>query len=325
MKSITADSNRYWIEQHPLKWMRYLRRNHKIQDRDTVMNLIFNVFPDEGRKLIENFSLNEEQKKLELLKWIIYQPQITCGIFSDQRKGKDATVCEVFGDVIVFYKKVFPKVWEKFVPRFVTLGNVRNPPFVDEKEDMYFSFDSIPSGTKEKEVWIYSSEIEAVLPARGFKEKENTLFSYLSGTLAQNHQKLFGCSKLASKVDINFLRDMNVKIFKYISREKLKIEGVERVNILSELGHWLLPHDVKDPRSTLLAFDNQLFTVNYDLPKWWSDEYSEQFRDIPMDKVWDYIEAVYSEDMKLPSIKTMVFQKFRKKISLNDLKLKLGA
>lgn len=313
-ETITSMSNRKWLDTHQLKLQRYLRRQHKREDRGVVFNLIFNEFPDEGRKLVSDFDLSETIKKEFFLKWLIYRPQITCGVFGDQRMGKDALICQVFEEVIQYCK-----THKLNIPRFVTLGNVRKPPFVTE-DDMYFSFKNIPSGTKNKEVWIYSSEIEVQLPSRQALGEENKLYSMLEGTMAQNHQKLFGCCKLASKVDINFIRSMNIKLFKFISRDKLRMEGVERSHILSELGLWLLPKDVTNFQETLLSFNDQLFKVNYDLPKWWNDDYSEQYRDIPMNKIEDFIEDAYSNDLGLHSIQIAVAQKFRKSLSLSQLK-----
>jgi hypothetical protein len=319
--SITAQSNKYWLEKNKFKVERYLRRHHERQDWMTVLALLYDSHPDEGRKLIENYNLPETYKKKMLVEWLIFQKQISCGVFADQRMGKDALICKLFEDCIQYIKDN-PKYHIK-PPRIVTLGNIRCPPFVDPK-DMYFSFKNIPSGTKEREVWIYSSEIETQLPAREGMSAENKLFSQLEGTMAQNHQKLFGCCKLASKVDLNFIRGMNCKLFKYISPEKLNIEGVERVNVLSPLGYWLLPPDHRDKSRSLVSFDNQLFTVNYNLPSFWSDEYSEQFRDIPMDKIWEYVDTVFSEDMGINSIQIAVAQKFRVSLSKEEICKYLG-
>ena len=112
---------------------------------------------------------------------------------------------------------------------------------------------------------------------------------------------------------------MNVKLFKYISPEKLNIEGVERVNILSELGRWLLPSNMEDKSGTLMCFANQLFTVDYDLPDWWSSEYSEQFNNIPIEKVWDYVEAICGDEMKISHIQIAVQQKFRVTLSKQEI------
>lgn len=318
MKSITAESSRAWIDSHPLKLYRYLRRNHRRADHNDVLYLLYVKHPDEGRKLLQNFSLTDEQKKDLLLEWIIFQPQITCGVLADQRMGKDATMCEVFTEALEYCEEnKIPK------PRIVTLNNMKCPPFVDEK-DMYYSFKHIPSGTAEKEVWIYCSEIETVLPAREGKSPENQLFNQLEGTMAQNHQKLFGCSKLLSKVDINFIRSLNCKIFKFISPEKLKIENVERGNVLSELGYWHLPKNPFDKTKTLLSFDDQLFTVCYNLPVWWSERYSEQFREVPIEKVWDYVECQFDSGLSIGSIQTAVSQKFRTLLKKEDICARLG-
>ena len=149
-----------------------------------------------------NYDLPEKDKKSELIRWLIHQPQITCLILGDQRMGKDALICHIFDDIIGYCKE---NNLQK--PRFVTLGNVKKPPFVrvDPEEDkgkkgyvndMYFSWKKIPSGTASKPVYIYCSEIEQVLPAReSMAGTENKLFSVLEGTLGQNHQKLFGAVK----------------------------------------------------------------------------------------------------------------------------------
>lgn len=316
--SITAMSNRKWIDTHQLKLQRYLRRHHKLEDRATVFDLLFMHYPDEGRKLIENYDLSDLIKKQLFLQWIVEQPQISLGAFGDQRMGKDATLCEIIEEGLQYCEDNFlPK------PRVVTLGNLRKPPFVDSK-DMYFSFKNIPSGSLEKEVWIYSTEIETVLPAREGAGPENRLFSQLEGTMAQNHQKLFGCCKLASKVDINFIRGMNCKIFKYISPEKLAIPNVERDMVLTGLGKWHLPSNPYDKSSTLLAFNNQLFTVNYDLPDWWDETYSEQFRNIPMDKIWEYVDVQWENGLKPFSIQIAVAQKFRTQLTVKEIKDHLG-
>ena len=223
-KSITAMQSTGYLFNNPLKVERYLRRCHTPEDRDDVFCLLIKKYPDEGVKLVSNYNLPDEEKKLLLVEWLIFQPQITCGIFADQRYGKDALICQIFTEVIEYCEKFNIKK-----PRFVTLGNIKKPPFVDNN-DMYFSFRDIPAGDEETEVWIYCSEIETVIPSREGSASENRLFSQLEGTMAQNHQKLFGCCKLASKVDINFIRGMNVRLLKFISPEKLNVENVEREN-----------------------------------------------------------------------------------------------
>lgn len=318
--SITAMSSRNWIDKHPLKLQRYLRRFHKREDYPIVFEQLFWQVPDEGKKLIQNFDKSNSQKRRMLIEWLIHQPQITCGVFADQRMGKDALICEIFSDVIHYFKTA-----ELEPPRFVTLGNIKKPPFVDE-DDMYFSFRKIPAGSASREVWIYCSEIETVLPAREGSGPENKLFSQLEGTMAQNHQKLFGASKLASKVDINFIRGMNVKLFKFISPEKLRIEGVERENIISPLARWHLPDDKKDKPRTLMVFDNNLLTANFNLPNWWSTEYSEQFRDVSMEKIKEAIETYYDDGqgMKTSAIRTIVQQRFRVELSKQQIEDVLG-
>lgn len=316
--TVTANSSRAWLDRHILKLERYLRRYHKREDRGTVFDLIFMINPDEGRKLIQNYDLSMSDKIKLLLNFIVKEKQLTFLTFGDQRMGKDASVCFVIEAALQFCA-------ENSIsrPRVVTLGNIRCPPFVDPK-DMYFSFKSIPPGTSDNEVWIYCSEIETVLPAREGSSPENKLFSQLEGTLAQNHQKLFGCVKLAAKVDINALRSCNVKLFKFISPEKLLVENVERANIVSPLGNWLLPRNRFNKSECLLSFDNHLLTINLPLPPWWTEEYSEQFRDIPFDKIQEYIEVVYSNGLNKQQIQIAVAQKFRHQVSFKQIDDILG-
>jgi hypothetical protein len=319
-QSITSEENRNWLRGRGSgKFDRYLRNNHHPDNHQIVKDLIFWAFPDEGKKLVMNYDLEDEIKKLLLVQWLVHSPQITCLILGDQRMGKDALVCRLFDDINSYCDLI-----GMIRPRIVTLGNVRCPPFVKD-EDMYFSFKKLPFGTAEQPVYVYCSEIEQLLPARETQGPENKLFSILEGTLAQNHQKLFGCVKLASKVDINVIRSCNCKLFKFITPEKLNIEGIERNNFLSELGMWLLPKDVNDKKKTLIVFNDNLMTVNYDLPTWWSTEYSEQFRDVPLDKIWDYVEGMkFDKDGKLTyaqiyDIQTAIFQRFRKDVSKEDI------
>lgn len=319
--TITADSSRDWIDRKQLPMLRYLRKNHNRRDHQRVLNLIYNIYPDEGKKLIKNFGMHPLEKLEMLLKWIVLSPQITCLILGDQRMGKDALVCRLFELILDYCKE------KNFLPpRFVTLGNVKCPPFCAER-DMYFSFKDIPFGTKKQPVYIYSSELEAEFPARDFQTSENKLFSILEGTMAQNHQKLFGCVKLASKVDLSVLRSCNVKLFKYISPEKLNIEGIEREHILTDLGRWFLPKDVNDKSQCLMSFDNNLFTGKFKLPSFWSDEYSEQFRGgtISKDKILDFIKSKFDDKEKLSpaqvnNLQIMVYQKFRQKISDTEIR-----
>lgn len=320
-ESITADSSREWLFRRRLALQRYLRKNHHIRDRDRVFDLIFRAFPDEGKKLINNDGMSYLEKRDLLIKWIVHSIQITCLVFGDQGMGKDAMLCRLFELINNYCDKN-----NMLKPRIVTLGNIKKPPFVDEK-DMYFSFKDIPFGTRFQPVYIYSSELDSEFPAREFAGEENKLFSILQNTMRQNHQKLFGCVKLASQVDISVLRSCNVKLFKYISPEKLDIEGVERVNILSDLGRWFLPKDVKDKKDSLLAFDNNLLTARWSLPTFWNEEYSEQFNAYNIDesKIIDFVRAKAEDKEKLtPSqinkLQIYVFNKFRKKVDASFIR-----
>jgi hypothetical protein len=340
--SITANSNRKWLRRRQNRIRRFLRAFTKVVGVDrradwfTILDLLYTYYPDEGRKLIENFELSEEEKFNFFLDYLIYSPQITWLMFADERMGKDAAICCV---VELAMKRIVKKGFPP--PRIVTLGNIKVPPFVlfgDQTDfeyfesalgltkndllnlyggvipnDRYWSFKDIPSGTSRQEIWGYSSELEVLLPARDGMAPENKLFSMISGTFAQNHFKLFGAVKLASKVDLNALRGCNVKSFKYIDPEKLKVANVERDNILSPLGDWLLPNDRRNKRKILFSFDSQLFTVHLPLPDWWTQEYSEQFNEVSKDDIWSYIEATCDEDTKVNSIMTILASKFRNK------------
>lgn len=319
--SITADSSRDFIDRNDLMLRNYLRETHHRMDWAKVSHLLYNAFPDEGKKLLQNFGMLDPEKKNRLIQWIVHSAQITCIVMGDQRMGKDATLCKVFEEVIDYCKKSgFDP------PRFVTLGNIKAPWFVSEK-DMYFSFRKIPFGTKRQPVYIYCGELEVEFPARDFAGKENKLFSILEGTMAQNHQKLFGCVKLMAKVDLSVIRSCNLKLFKFISPEKLEMEGIERVNVLSDLGRWFLPKDVQDKAKCLLVFDNNLLTTTYALPSFWTDEYSEQFRGgtISHDKIMDFVKSKLEYNDKpspaqLMDIQTVVYQKFRKEVSLEEIR-----
>lgn len=74
---------------------------------------------------------------------------------------------------------------------------------------------------------------------------------------------------------------------------------------------WLLPRDPTDQSKALLAFNDQFFTTTYKLPTWWTQEYSEQYANIPKERVFDFIDSFYEEGMKTTTIQTAVAQKFR--------------
>ena len=322
VESITAGSSRDWMDRRQLALKRYLRKNHHRRDHERVLDLMYYAFPDEGKKLIQNDGMIPQQKLDMLIGWIVHSAQITCLMFGDQDMGKDATFCRLFELIVDYCEKN-----GSLPPRFVTLGNVKCPPFVREK-DMYFNLKDIPSGSRFQPVYIYSSELDAEFPARNFQGEDNKMYAVLQNTFRHNHQKLFGCVKLSANVDISVLRTTNVKMFKYTSPEKLLIEGVERFNILSGLGQWFVPKDVNDKAQTLMAFDNNLLTGRFRLPTFWSDEYSEQFKQgtIPMKKIYSFIQSKFEGKETLPSpsminsMQTLVFTKFREKVSASEIK-----
>jgi len=306
MKSVTANSSRAWLDNHPLKIERYLRRHHAVQDRSVVLDLLYNQYPDEGMRLIENFDLTNDEKIELICEYIITSEQLTGIIYGDQRMGKDVTIC-------FFIMKCLELLNFGFI-RPVTLGNIKKPPFV-AKKDMYFGYDNIPPAFGDDFVLVYCTELEVQYPSREGSSQENKSFSILEGTMAQNHHKLIGAVKLASKVDLNVLRSCNLKMFKYISPDKLKVEGIERDGVLSGLGRLLLPKNKFDKSQVLVAFDNHLLTVSVPLPDWWTQEYSEMFKDIPKEKVNEYIDWAFSNNYKIPQIVLAVKQKFRKQIT----------
>ncbi len=314
-QSITSASSRKWLSEHELSFKNYLRKYHKEEDYADVINLVYHIFPDEGKKLVQNFNMPLEKKIDLLIKWIMHSSQITCLIFGDQDMGKDALICKIFELIISYCKDN-----DFDPPRFVTLGNIKRPWFVSE-HDRYFSLMKIPVGTRTQPVYIYCSELDAVFPAREFQGEENKLFSVLQNTFRQNHQKLFGCVKLAANVDISVLRTCNLKLFKYISPEKLEIKGIERDNLLTDLGRWFLPKDINNKASTLMCFDNNLLTCEFGLPSFWSNEYSEQFggKNISLEDVKDFVKDKFDAQTTLnPSqirkLQIMVYSVFRKNI-----------
>jgi hypothetical protein len=306
METLTSNSSRAWLDKHPLKIERYVRRHHKVQDRAFVLDLIYNQYPDEGMRLIENFDLTNDEKILLVCRWIIESEQLTGVIFGDQRMGKDVTIC--------FFIMRCLELLRYYFIRPVTLGNIKKPPFVNKK-DMYFGYDNIPPMKGHDFIIVYCSELEVQYPSREGGSTENKSFSILEGTMAQNHHKLLGAVKLAAKVDLNVLRSCNLKFFKFMSPDKLNVEGIERDGVLSGLGSLLLPADRNNKSEVLVAFDNYLLKINVPLPDWWSQEYSEMFSDISMSKIDEYIDWAFSNDYKIPQIVLAVKQKFRKQIT----------
>lgn len=313
METATSRGNRIWLLEKEQKVGRYIRRCHPNKhNHEPVLHLMYK-YPDEGKKLVLNYDKSNSEKLMMFLNWIIYHPVVICGVFGDQRQGKDTFLTKIFEYVLKGEKKGwFPKV------RIVTLGNIKRPPFV-RPDDMYFSFLNIPIGSKDQQIWIYCSEIENVLPARETAKEENKLFDQLSGTMAQNHQKLFGAVKLAYKVDINFFRYCNTKVFKFIEQSKLNIDGVERDGVLSGLGRWLLPQSKEAKDESLLAFDSNLLSVKTGLPSFWSEEYSEQYRQISKKVIWEYIQVSLTNGYKIPDIEVAVKQKFRTHITQKEI------
>lgn len=311
MRSISGESDSYWIERRMPLLNRFVRQFPRL-DRGYLTELIFSS-PSESRRLLENINLTQNQKVDRMLSFVINSPQLTCCVMGDQRSGKDGTLTAIF-ELCIFYctlNGLKP-------PRIVTLGNIQRPPFVDE-DDMYFSFKDIPAGSKDQEVWIYCSEIETVLPSREGSSAENRLFSQLEGTMAQNHQKLFGVVKLLAKVDLNFIRSLNLKIFKFISPEKLLIENVERGNVLTPLGKLLLPNDFYNKSQTLVTFELNMYEISFSLPEWWTQEYSEQYANVPFEKIVEFCLASFESNTKPHIFETSVFQKFRYKLTEEEL------
>lgn len=311
-RTLTYHSDRKWLNERSLKVDAYLLRFHEKADWPIVTDLLFNQFPNEGKKLIENFDLPDNKKIDIFLDYFLDSPQVTWLTFADERMGKDATICYLLDLAREKYKDKY-----EVYPRIVTLGNIKIPYFVEDK-DRYWSLKDIPSGTTKQEVWVYCSELEVMFPAREQQGSENRLYSMLAGTFAQNHQKIVGAVKLASKVDLNVIRGCNMKVFKYTNPEKLQMANVERGNVLSPLGRWLLPHSRHNKSATLLAFDDQLFTVDVPLPVWWDEDYSNQFRDISTEDQWSFVDAT-SEGMKAEAVLTTLRLKFRSKITRKEV------
>ena len=69
--SITANSNREWIKRHEVRVRRYLREHHNRLDWDLVLMLLHWYFPEEGKKLVENYDLSDEEKINLFLDYLI--------------------------------------------------------------------------------------------------------------------------------------------------------------------------------------------------------------------------------------------------------------
>lgn len=306
----TESSDLRWLVDNSPKVDRYIRRNHKsIYDYDEIYHLLL-TYPVQGRRLIESHTMTNEDKIKLICEFMIKHPQITCLIMGDQRYGKDGTACFFIEECLNMLRYQFIKV--------VTLGNIKKPPWV-KAIDMYFSFANIPSAKSYNEVWVYCSELETIFPSREGTSVESRIFTQLEGTMAQNHQKLFGCVKLLSKVDLNVIRSANIKMFKFISRDKLDVENIERDGVLSGLGRLLLPKNPEDKSEVLVVFDKYLLKVRIPLVKWWNIEYSEMFNNISREMIDEYIKTAYSNNMKIEQIIIAIKQKFRCNISKADI------
>ncbi len=349
-KSITSVENRNWLRDHEFELDCYLDDNHQTPEGgddnyDVVRSLIFWDFPDEGRKLIENQDLVNYEKLMLIVRYIFFTRYVFGLILGGQQRGKDVAICMLFEELLIFCKGI-----DVVPPRIVTLGSVKCPPFVlngedtdfkyyekyyglsrndllekyggEIPDDMYFSIEDLPVGSAVQSVYVYCTEMESEFPSREFASKENKLFTNLEGTLAQNYTKWFGCTKLSAKVDISSVRASTLNIFKFIESDKLDIEGAERRGYVSPLARWLLPSRSDPISKTLFCFQDNLFTVDLDLPSFWTKEYSEQFRGdkIPLPKVYSYIRARSGDYESVTSkvvndLRIMVIGKFRQKLT----------
>lgn len=326
METLTSERNRRWMYRHyqqvdrVVRWL--LEQNsdskshvYRNADRERVYSLL-HEYPDEAIKLIHNCHLSNRDKILKFLGFLKFNAVPIGCIYGDQRSGKDVDACFYLGNLN--NRRYFKRRDD-----FVALGNVKVPPFIDRSQ-RYFSFLNIPIGGKHKKVYIYCSELELQLPARDFQSQENKLFASLVGTMAQNHQAFMGCAKLSATVDISYMRYLNFKVFKYISPDKLNIQGVERDNILSGLGRFLLPRNAKNKTESLLVFDNNLLKVNIKIPSWYSDDYSEMFKDVSDDMIAEFLDSQYANGWDLNSLRIAVAQKFRRQITVKEIADYLG-
>ena len=116
-RSITSGSSRKWISEHELDFKNYLRDNHKEDDYEDVINLVYHQLPDEGMKLIINYNMTEKEKLDLLIKWIVHSSQITALIFGINQWVK-IVYCVIFTKklliivLIVVFSSSFCNSWE---------------------------------------------------------------------------------------------------------------------------------------------------------------------------------------------------------------------
>ena len=77
----------------------------------------------------------------------------------------------------------------------------------------------------------------------------------------------------------------------------------------------------------LLVFDNQLLTCDFNLPSWWSDEYSEQFKGgyITDEQIKDFLFSRLGDFEKITpaqfvQMQTMVYQFFRREMTISQIR-----
>ncbi len=222
--------------------------------------------------------LPNDKKREEIIRFLIDSEVIIGAVLAGQRMGKDALVCDLLQEV---KNRLGRRI------RIVTLGNP-SAPFITapgvgfvEPGDAYFNLLDVPGGTRECPVLIYTSELDLFFPARDFNSQSNKALNAQLNTLAQNHQKILGCAKLAANVDVSFWRACNFKLFKYITEDNLQFErGGNSYSFLTPAGLLIRPKDPHDKRTVLAVFQDKYLTITHDPPAWYSRAFSEQFNSV---------------------------------------------
>lgn len=283
-----------WLDEHQLEiqaWLDDLRLKGVIdlEDYRSYIETLYD-FPKEGKSIIEDYMLSENQKKEFILNSILNSNYCVGIVMGDPDSGKDTLASWIFEGLYKLDEKLkicYMDTWE--IPEFAS--------------GPYFDLDDLPD-----DCIAYSTELAKHFPARDSKGMENTKLSQRLPDLRHFNQKLFGSVQKSALCDINLPRFATHTFFKFMSPLSIHLERDKSISRITEL---MMPKKQNDKAETLFICKGKYYTLRTEIPKFFTEDFSKNQSKITDEQKISYGLSLIKSNYSIVSVQKKLVMRFK--------------
>lgn len=258
-KKLLHGGLRRWIDLHKTEIRKWLDDNVSYDDREDFMNYLFKCDDNNPillavHLIIRQKNQSNEEKILKMVEMLNNYKGLLWIIVGKRHSGKTALMHRI----AELYKRLYNGKVYWFGPPAV-LPDYINGHTLDQNE--------IPPGSL-----VLIDEASILFFSRLSYEQNDYKGNFIMQLPVIRHgdKNYIFCTQSSAITDLNIIRLCDAIIFK--TRSVLQAQN-ERFNVSEQLS-FFMPQKINE---ALFYSNEELFIFNYNLPKWWKEEYSKPY------------------------------------------------